>query len=79
MMLEMLGSATTEENGATFIVGGIKNTSRRFGLVTVLFKLDHAPGVAADLPVASAYVYCREPGDIRQFKTEREKTPTTSS
>ena len=70
--LEILGNTTTEEEGATFIIGSVKNNcGRNFGQVTILFKLDRTPGPMQDFPEGSAYAYARDvkAGEIRDFKT----------
>jgi len=70
--LEMAGSTTTEEEGATFIVGSIKNNcDHGFAQVTILFNVDRAPGAFGDLPEGVAYAYSRDvkAGEIRDFKT----------
>ena len=70
--LEMLGNTTTEEDGITYIVGNVRNNcDRRFGSVTVTFKLDRKPGPKENMseyPI-SAYARDVEPGQTKQFKT----------
>ncbi len=70
--LEMLGNTTTEENGITYIIGSVRNhCDRRFGSVTVTFKLDRTPGPTQDMPESTVSAYSRdvEPGRTAQFKT----------
>jgi hypothetical protein len=70
--LEMLGNTTTEENGITYIVGTVRNNcERKFGYVTVTFKLDRQPGPAENLPDAPVSAYSRDvgPGQTKEFKT----------
>src|SRR5215468_2245375 len=70
--IEMLGSTSSDEEGITAIVGNIRNNcDRRFGHVTVLFKLERPAGPLKDMPEPSAYAYVSdlEPGETRPFKT----------
>ena len=70
--LEMLGKTTSEEEGLTYITGSLKNNcSRKFSLVTVVFKFDRTPGPTQNLPEAIAYAYSSDvaPGETRQFKS----------
>src|SRR5213595_3619170 len=58
--LEVLGK-TTEDEGRTFIIGNIRNNcTRKFSMVTVLFKLDRMRGASEMLPEAIAYAYVRD-------------------
>jgi hypothetical protein len=70
--LEMLGSTTTEDAGATYIIGNVKNgCDHRIDSVTVIFKLDRPPESAEYLPQGDAYAYVRDvkPGETRPFKS----------
>lgn len=67
--LEMVGSTTTEEEGATYITGSFKNNcGRDIGHVTVMFKLDQAPG-AFGLSQAYAYGNDVKADETREFKS----------
>jgi len=69
--LEMLGSTTTEEDGNTYIIGTVRNNcERKFGNVTVTFKLDRQPGPMENLDApVSAYARDVGPDQTKQFKT----------
>jgi hypothetical protein len=70
--LEMLGSTTTEENGGTYIIGSVRNScDRKFGRVTVSFKLGHQRVATGELPeyTVSAYTRDVEPGQIKEFRS----------
>ena len=70
--LDIAGSTTNEDEGATYIIGSVRNDcDRSFSQVTVLFKLDAQPGAFGDLPEGNAYAYVRDlkPGQVRDFKT----------
>lgn len=70
--LEMLGSTTTEENGVTYIIGSVRNScDRKFGRVTVSFKVDHQRVATGELPEFTVPAYSRniEPGQIKEFRT----------
>jgi hypothetical protein len=71
--LALLGSTTSLEDGATYIIGNIKNKcDRKFGDVTITFKLDRpSSGPMAHMSEGIAYAYARdvEPGETRRFKT----------
>jgi hypothetical protein len=70
--LEVLGHTTSEEEGRTYIIGSIRNHCQRsFGHVTILFKLNRAPGASDGLPEGVAYAYGNDVkgGEVRKFKT----------
>ena len=70
--LEMLGNTTTEENGSTYIAGSVRNNcDRKFGSVTVSFKLDRQSGSAGAFgeTIVSAYSRDVEPGQTKEFKS----------
>jgi hypothetical protein len=70
--LEMLGNTTTEENGTTYIIGSVRNNcDRKFGYVTITFKLDRQRGPMENFSEASVSAYSRdvEPGQTKEFKT----------
>ena len=70
--LEMLNNTTSEDEGATYIIGSIKNNcDSSFGQVTILFKVDRAPGPQGEMPEGMAQAYTRDlkGGEIREFKT----------
>jgi len=70
--LMMVGSTTSPQEGRTFIIGNIRNDcGRKFGNVTIVFKLDRPSGPTENLPQAVVYAYSSdvEPGEIRKFKT----------
>jgi hypothetical protein len=67
--LEMTGSTTTEDGGATYITGSFKNNcGHSIGHVTVLFKLDQTPGTFS---VGSVYAYSNDvkADETREFKS----------
>jgi len=69
--LVLLGSTTTEEDGNTYIIGTVPNNcERKFGNVTVTFKLDRQPGPMENLDApVSAYARDVGPDQTKQFKT----------
>ena len=70
--LEMLGNTTTEENGITYIIGTVRNNcERKFGSVTVTFKLERQPGPMENFSEVPVSAYARDvgPGQTKQFKT----------
>src|SRR5215813_8634450 len=77
--LSLTGSTTAVDDGNTDIVGTIRNNcGRRFGQVTVSFKLDRSSSgsqrstrPAMDLPEAVIVAYLRDvqPGETRRFKS----------
>ena len=70
--LEMLGNTTTEESGSTYIIGSIRNNcDRKFGSVTISFKLDRQHGPMENFSEASVSAYSRdlEPGQTKEFKS----------
>ena len=67
--LEMVGSTTSEEEGTTYITGSFRNNcGREIGNVTVMFKLDQAPGTFG---LSQAYAYSRnvKADETREFKS----------
>jgi hypothetical protein len=70
--LELVGKTTREDEGRTYIVGSVRNDcTRKYGSVTVVFKLDRRPGPTESLPQGIAYAYIRDlvPGETRPFKS----------
>lgn len=70
--VEVLNNTTTEAEGATYIIGSIRNNcDASIGHVTIVFKLERASGPMEDLPETSAQAYARDikAGEIREFKT----------
>jgi hypothetical protein len=73
--LEMLGSTTSEVDGATRIVGSVKNNcDRKYLYVQIEFTLDQSTAenpVVRDLPEMkmSAAVRDLQPGETMQFQT----------
>lgn len=70
--LALLGSTTSVQDGQNFIIGNVKNNcDRKFGNVTVVFKVDRVSGPTESLPEAIVYAYNRDvkPGETRRFKT----------
>ena len=72
--LALLGSTTRVEDRATFIIGNVQNRcDRRFGDVTITFKLDRpTTGPTNRFSGGSAYAYVKDlaPGETRGFKSE---------
>jgi len=70
--LEIMGNTTTEENGSTYIVGSVRNNcDRKFGYVTVTFKLDRQPGSSGAFSETTVSAYSRDigPGQTKEFKS----------
>ncbi|MBZ5674039.1 MAG: hypothetical protein LAP61_07310 [Acidobacteriia bacterium] len=79
--LDMLGNTTTEDNGGTYIIGSIRNScDRKFGRVTVSFKIDHQRVATGELPEATVSAYTRdlEPGQTKEFRTSTSVSKDTS-
>jgi hypothetical protein len=67
--LEMVGSTTTEDEGVTYITGSFRNNcGHDIGHVTVMFKLDQAPGAFGP---SQAYAYGNDvkADETREFKS----------
>ena len=70
--IDVLGHTTSEQDGATYIIGSVKNgCDRSFSNLTVVFKVDPQSGPMGNLPEGFAQAYVRDikPGDIRDFKS----------
>ena len=70
--VSMLGNTTNEQDGATYIVGTIRNTcDHRIGSVTVIFKLEQGYGPNKPWREGFAQAYARDvaPGETRKFKS----------
>src|ERR1700722_12704882 len=67
--LEMVGSTTSEEEGVTYITGSFRNNcGRDISHVTVMFKLDQAPG---SFGLSQAYAYGN---DVKADETREVKS-----
>ena len=69
--LELGGHTTALEQGRTYITGTIRNRcDRKFGNVTIVFKLDPKRGPMENLQ-GVAYAYARDmtAGETKQFKS----------
>ncbi len=70
--LELVGKTTREDEGRTYIVGSVRNNcTRKYGSVTVVFKLDRQRGPMENMSEGVAYAYIRDvgPGETRAFKS----------
>jgi hypothetical protein len=70
--VSMLGNTTNEQDGATYIVGTIRNKCEHpIGSVTVIFKLERGYGPNSPWHEGFAQAYARDvaPGETRKFKS----------